>query len=64
MSHDFRHYLAAIYANAEFLASGRLSSKESADIFSEIRTAVLGTTDMIRVAADLQSHWYQHEAFT
>ncbi len=47
VSHDFRHYLAAIYANAEFLASGRLSSKESADIFSEIRTAVLGTTDMI-----------------
>lgn len=47
VSHDFRHYLAAIYANAEFLASGRLSSKESADIFSEIRAAVLGTTDMI-----------------
>jgi signal transduction histidine kinase len=47
VSHDFRHYLAAIYANAEFLASGRLSAKESADIFAEIRTAVLGTTDMI-----------------
>jgi signal transduction histidine kinase len=47
VSHDFRHYLAAIYANAEFLASGRLSAKESADIFAEIRAAVLGTTDMI-----------------
>lgn len=47
VSHDFRHYLAAIYANAEFLASGRLSEKERADIFADIRTAVLGTTDMI-----------------
>lgn len=47
VSHDFRHYLAAVYANAEFLASGRLSAQERADIFAEIRTAVLGTTDMI-----------------
>lgn len=47
VSHDFRHYLAAMYANAEFLASGRLSAKERADIFAEIRTAVLGTTEMI-----------------
>ncbi len=47
VSHDFRHYLAAIYANAEFLASGKLSEKERADIFGDIRAAVLGTTDMI-----------------
>ncbi len=47
ISHDFRHYLAAIYANAEFLASSRLSAKESAEIFADIRTAVLGTTEMI-----------------
>jgi len=47
ISHDFRHYLAAIYANAEFLASGRLAAKESSDVFAEIRAAVLGTTDMI-----------------
>ena len=47
VSHDFRHYLAAIYANAEFLASGRLSPSESAEIFAEVRNAVLGTTDMI-----------------
>lgn len=47
VSHDLRHYLAAIYANSEFLASDRLSAKERADIFSDIRAAVNGTTDMI-----------------
>jgi signal transduction histidine kinase len=47
VSHDLRHYLAAVYANAEFLASDRLSAKERAEIFAEIRTAVHGTTDMI-----------------
>jgi signal transduction histidine kinase len=47
VSHDLRHYLAAVYANAEFLASGRLSPEERAEIFADIRTAVLETTDMI-----------------
>jgi signal transduction histidine kinase len=47
VSHDLRHYLAAIYANSEFLASDRLSAKERAEIFADIRAAVLGTTDMI-----------------
>jgi len=47
VSHDLRHYLAAIYANAEFLASDRFSEKERADIFGEVRAAVGGTTEMI-----------------
>lgn len=47
VSHDLRHYLAAIYANAEFLASDRLSAKERGEIFSDVRAAVHGTTDMI-----------------
>jgi signal transduction histidine kinase len=47
VSHDFRHYLATIYANSEFLVDDRFSSKERAEIFADIRTAVLGTTDMI-----------------
>ena len=47
VSHDFRHYLATIYANAEFLAGGQISSKARAEIMGDIRTAVLGTTDMI-----------------
>ncbi len=47
VSHDLRHYLAAVYANSEFLASGRLSDEERADILSEIRTAVDGTTELL-----------------
>jgi signal transduction histidine kinase len=47
VSHDLRHYLASIYANAEFLASDRLPARERAEIFGDIRTAVNGTTDMI-----------------
>ncbi len=47
VSHDLRHYLAAIYANAEFLASDRFSPKERAEIFGEIRAAVSGTTEML-----------------
>jgi signal transduction histidine kinase len=47
VSHDLRHYLAAIYANSEFLASDRLSIRERAEIFADIRAAVHGTTDMI-----------------
>jgi signal transduction histidine kinase len=47
VSHDLRHYLAAIYANSEFLASDRFSAKDRAEIFAEIRAAVNETTDMI-----------------
>ena len=47
VSHDLRHYLAAIYANAEFLVSSRLSEEERNEIFGDIRSAVHGTTDMI-----------------
>jgi signal transduction histidine kinase len=47
ISHDLRHCLAAIFANAEFLASERLSAPERTEIFADIRAAVNGTTDMI-----------------
>jgi len=47
VSHDLRHYLAAVYANAEFLASERLSEAERVEILSDIRTAVYGTTDLL-----------------
>lgn len=47
VSHDLRHYLASIFANSEFLASDRLSVKERGEIFSDIRAAVHGTTEMI-----------------
>lgn len=47
VSHDLRHYLAAVYANAEFLASTGLSEAERAEIFADIRTAVQGTTELL-----------------
>jgi signal transduction histidine kinase len=63
VSHDLRHYLAAIYANSEFLVSDRYTAKERAEIFGEISTAVSGTTEMIesllifsRTGASLRRH--------
>ena len=47
VSHDLRHYLAAVYANAEFLASPALLPSERLELFEEIRLAVNGTTDML-----------------
>ncbi len=47
VSHDLRHYLAAVYANAEFLSSPKLTDAERAELFSDTRMAVLGTTELI-----------------
>jgi signal transduction histidine kinase len=47
VSHDLRHYLAAVYANAEFLASDSISKQEREELFNEITAAVNGTTDLI-----------------
>jgi signal transduction histidine kinase len=47
VSHDLRHYLSAIYANSEFLASDKLPASDRTEILGEIRTAVNGTTEML-----------------
>lgn len=47
VSHDLRHYLAAVYANAEFLSSGGLSETDRAEILADIRAAVYGTTELL-----------------
>ncbi len=47
VSHDLRHYLAAVYANAEFLSSPKLSDEERTELLADIRVAVLGTTELI-----------------
>ena len=47
VSHDLRHYLAAVYANAEFLSSPLLSDAERLELFSDIQVAVYGTTELI-----------------
>jgi signal transduction histidine kinase len=47
VSHDLRHYLASVYANAEFLAAANLSEEERSDLLTEIQLSVQGTTDLI-----------------
>ena len=47
ISHDMRHSLTAIYANAEFLERRDLSAMMRADLLLEIQEAVLGMTERI-----------------
>src|SRR5262249_50851912 len=47
ISHDMRHQLSAIYANAEFLCSTKLSAAEKEDLFQEIQNATNDMTDLI-----------------
>ena len=47
ISHDLRHYLSAVYANAEFLANPRISSGEREELFEDIRGGVQGMTEML-----------------
>jgi signal transduction histidine kinase len=47
VSHDLRHSLAAIVANAEFLCETRLSPDQREELYQEIRIAVNQMTDLI-----------------
>ena len=47
ISHDLRHSLAAIVANAEFLCESRLSSEQREELYQEVRIAVNQMTDLI-----------------
>ncbi len=47
VSHDLRHYLAAVYANAEFLAREDLTAADREELLSDISIAVHGTTELI-----------------
>jgi len=47
ISHDLRHSLAAIVANAEFLCETRLTSEQREDLYHEVRVAVNQMTDLI-----------------
>ncbi len=47
ISHDLRHYLSPIYANAEFLASSTLSSEERSELLNEITEASRGMTELL-----------------
>jgi len=47
ISHDLRHYLSPIYANAEFLSSSTLSGDERTELLHEITESALGMTDLL-----------------
>ena len=47
ISHDMRHSLSAIYANAEFLERHDLCANMRAELLLEIQEAVLATTERI-----------------
>jgi signal transduction histidine kinase len=47
ISHDLRHSLAAIVANAEFLCESKLSADQREDLYREVRVAVNQMTDLI-----------------
>ncbi len=47
ISHDLRHSLAAVIANAEFLCESNLTPGQREDLYAEIRVAVKQMTDLI-----------------
>lgn len=47
ISHDLRHSLAAIVANAEFLCESRLTPDQREELYQEVRIAVNQMTDLI-----------------
>jgi signal transduction histidine kinase len=47
ISHDLRHSLAAIVANAEFLCEGNLTTAQREELYSEVRVAVNQMTELI-----------------
>ncbi len=47
ISHDLRHPLTAVLANAEFLADAELSPQQREELYLEIRIAVNRLTDLI-----------------
>lgn len=47
ISHDLRHRLTAVLANAEFLASERLPSSRRQELYQEVDDAIRGMTDLL-----------------
>ena len=47
ISHDLRHYLSAVYANAEFLGDDSTKPEERHELLNEVRLGVRGMTDLI-----------------
>lgn len=47
ISHDLRHYLSAVYANAEFLSHAGASELEREELMAEVKLAVQGMTETL-----------------
>ena len=47
ISHDLRHHLSAIYANAEFMSLARSGEAERLELLMEVKEAVRDMTDLI-----------------
>ena len=47
ISHDLRHYLSAMYANAEFLSLDATPQPEREELIQEVQAAVHGMTDLL-----------------
>ena len=47
ISHDMRHSLAAIFANAEFLSESNLTIAQREELYQEVRIAVERMTDLL-----------------
>jgi signal transduction histidine kinase len=61
ISHDLRHYLAAVVANAEFLYEADELKLKKDEIYEEIKTAANQMTDLIDSLRELS---YQRNAIT
>lgn len=55
ISHDLRHYLATVVANAEFLYEAEELKLKKAEIYEEIKTAANQMTDLIDSLRELSS---------
>lgn len=47
ISHDLRHYMSAMYANAEFLSLSTTQQSEREELIFEVKLAVDGMTDLL-----------------
>lgn len=56
ISHDLRHYLAAVVANAEFLYEAEELKLSKDEIYEEIKTAATQMTDLIDSLRELSFH--------
>src|SRR4029077_20854143 len=61
ISHDLRHYLAAVVANTEFLYEADELKLKKDEIYEEIKTAATQMTDLIDSLRELS---YQRNAIT